>query len=127
MDRTKNRPVPSGRMSVNVAVGVAILLTIIGLTFVYDQSKDSNVWCDFNIFIHECLYTFKTVTSLSVLLVLSRKNFMLGWVAATGNFGMKLDFINSVLFGTRIFGQLMVLYEEEEKAGFFSVTGKSKR
>jgi protoheme IX farnesyltransferase len=40
MDRTKNRPVPSGRMSVNVAVGVAILLTIIGLTHKYDQRLD---------------------------------------------------------------------------------------
>jgi protoheme IX farnesyltransferase len=57
MDRTKNRPVPSGRMSVNVAVGVAILLTHYRIDFVvYDQSKDSNVWCDFNI-LYTSVYT----------------------------------------------------------------------
>jgi protoheme IX farnesyltransferase len=35
MDRTKNRPIPGGRMSVNAALGIAILLTIIGLALLY--------------------------------------------------------------------------------------------
>ena len=35
MDRTKNRPVPSGRMSPAMAVFVASLLTVIGLVLLY--------------------------------------------------------------------------------------------
>ena len=35
MDRTKNRPVPSGRMSPKTALFVASLLTIIGVALLY--------------------------------------------------------------------------------------------
>ena len=35
MDRTKNRPVPAGRMTTNVALFIASLLTIIGLILLY--------------------------------------------------------------------------------------------
>ena len=35
MDRTKNRPVPSGRMSVNNALTIGFVLTCIGLVVLY--------------------------------------------------------------------------------------------
>src|SRR5690606_4220169 len=35
MDRTKNRPIPSGRMTPNTALVIAVLLTIIGLVLLY--------------------------------------------------------------------------------------------
>lgn len=35
MDRTKNRPIPSGRMSVNKAMVIAVILTIIGIVSLY--------------------------------------------------------------------------------------------
>ena len=35
MDRTKNRPVPSKRMSLNAALIIAFLLTIIGVVLLY--------------------------------------------------------------------------------------------
>ena len=35
MNRTKNRPIPSGRMSVNKALSIAILLTILGVVSLY--------------------------------------------------------------------------------------------
>ena len=36
MDRTKNRPIPAGRMSVNTAFAVAASLTIAGLAILYN-------------------------------------------------------------------------------------------
>jgi protoheme IX farnesyltransferase len=87
MDRTKNRPVPSGRMSVNVAVGVAILLTIIGLTLLYMINQRQQCLVRFQYFIHECLYTLKNCNIVIRFVGAFQGNsFMLGWVAATGNF-----------------------------------------
>jgi protoheme IX farnesyltransferase len=57
MDRTKNRPVPSGRMSVNVAVGVAILLTIIGLTLLYISIQRQQCLVRFQYFLYTSVYT----------------------------------------------------------------------
>jgi protoheme IX farnesyltransferase len=48
----------------------------------------TNVWCDLY-FLHQHT-PLKTVTSLSVFVVLFRAiPFMLGWVAATGDFGIE--------------------------------------
>ena len=35
MDRTKNRPVPSGRMSVNTAFTIAVVFTVLGIIALY--------------------------------------------------------------------------------------------
>jgi protoheme IX farnesyltransferase len=52
---------------------------------------------------------------------------MLGWVAATGNFGIEAGTLFLIQFfgSSRILGNWMVLYEDYEKAGFFMLpTGK---
>ncbi len=41
MDRTKNRPVASGRMKPNVALVVASILTIIGIVLLYSINRKS--------------------------------------------------------------------------------------
>src|SRR5690606_21607543 len=89
MDRTKNRPVPSGRMSPNVALLVASLLTLIGLTLLYMINPKTAMFGAVSIFLYTSVYTpLKTVTSLSVFVGAfpGAIPFMLGWVAATGNF-----------------------------------------
>ncbi|MDA9325938.1 UbiA family prenyltransferase, partial [Flavobacteriaceae bacterium] len=35
MDRTKNRPIPAGRMSIAAALSIAVILTIIGISVLY--------------------------------------------------------------------------------------------
>ena len=35
MKRTMDRPIPTGRISVNVAMAIAVTLTLIGLTILY--------------------------------------------------------------------------------------------
>ncbi|MFL9830396.1 heme o synthase [Flavobacterium sp. ST-87] len=131
MDRTKNRPVPSGRMSANVALFVASLLTVIGLTLLYLINPKTAMFGAISIFLYTSVYTpLKTVTSLSVFVGAfpGAIPFMLGWVAATGNFGIEAG----TLFLIQFFWQFphfwaigWFLYEDYEKAGIFMLpTGK---
>ena len=134
MDRTKNRPVPSGRMSANVALVVASLLTLIGLTLLYLINPKTAMFGAISIFLYTSVYTpLKTVTSLSVFVGAfpGAIPFMLGWVAATGNFGIEAG----TLFLIQFFWQFphfwsigWFLYEDYEKAGIFMLpTGKKDK
>ena len=125
MDRTKNRPVPAGRMSPNIALFVASLLTIIGLILLYLSNPKTPMFGAISIFLYTSAYTpLKTVTPLSVFVgaIPGAIPFMLGWVAATGNFGIEAG----TLFMIQFFWQFphfwaigWFLYEDYEKAGFF--------
>ncbi|SFD06340.1 protoheme IX farnesyltransferase [Flavobacterium phragmitis] len=131
MDRTKNRPVPSGRMSPKVALLVASLLTILGIVLLYTINAKSAMFAAISIFLYTSIYTpLKTVTSLSVFVGAfpGAIPFMLGWVAATGEFGIEAG----TLFLIQFFWQFphfwsigWFLYEDYEKAGIFMLpTGK---
>lgn len=131
MDRTKNRPVPSGRMSPKVALLVASLLTILGIALLYTINAKSAMFAAISIFLYTSIYTpLKTVTSLSVFVGAfpGAIPFMLGWVAATGEFGIEAG----TLFLIQFFWQFphfwsigWFLYEDYEKAGIFMLpTGK---
>ena len=131
MDRTKNRPVPSGRMSPNVALFVASLLTIIGLILLYLINPKTAMFGAISIFLYTSVYTpLKTITPLSVFVGAfpGAIPFMLGWVAATNHFGIEAG----TLFLIQFFWQFphfwaigWFLFEDYEKAGFFMLpTGK---
>lgn len=134
MDRTKNRPIPSGRMQSNVALGIASLLTIIGILLLYTINPKTAMFGAISIFLYTSVYTpLKTVTSLSVFVGAfpGAIPFMLGWVAATGDFGIEAG----TLFLIQFFWQFphfwaigWFLYEDYEKAGFFMLpTGKKDK
>lgn len=134
MDRTKNRPVPSGRMSPKLALVVATLLTILGITLLYTINAKSAMFAAISIFMYTSIYTpLKTVTSLSVFVGAfpGAIPFMLGWVAATGEFGIEAG----TLFLIQFFWQFphfwsigWFLYEDYEKAGIFMLpTGRKDR
>ncbi|OAZ02912.1 protoheme IX farnesyltransferase 1 [Flavobacterium succinicans] len=131
MDRTKDRPVASGRMQSRVALVVATLLTILGLALLYSINPKSAMFGAISIFLYTSVYTpLKTMTSLSVFVGAfpGAIPFMLGWVAATGEFGIEAG----TLFLIQFFWQFphfwaigWFLYEDYEKAGFFMLpTGK---
>ncbi len=131
MDRTKDRPVASGRMQPRVALAVATLLTILGLVLLYSINPKSAMFGAISIFLYTSVYTpLKTMTSLSVFVGAfpGAIPFMLGWVAATGEFGIEAG----TLFLIQFFWQFphfwaigWFLYEDYEKAGFFMLpTGK---
>ena len=134
MDRTKNRPVPAGRMSPNAALVIASILTIIGIVLLYTINPKSAMFGAISIFLYTSIYTpLKTMTSLSVFVGAfpGAIPFMLGWVAATGDFGIEAG----TLFLIQFFWQFphfwaigWFLYEDYEKAGFFMLpTGKKDR
>ncbi|OXA79697.1 protoheme IX farnesyltransferase [Flavobacterium aquidurense] len=134
MDRTKNRPVPSGRMSPMTALIIASLLTIIGIALLYTINAKSAMFAAISIFLYTSIYTpLKTVTSLSVFVGAfpGAIPFMLGWVAATGEFGIEAG----TLFLIQFFWQFphfwsigWFLYDDYAKAGIFMLpTGKKDR
>ncbi|HEX8270090.1 MAG TPA: heme o synthase [Flavobacterium sp.] len=131
MDRTKNRPIPSGRMTPNTALLVAILLTVIGIVLLYMINPKTAMFGAISIFLYTSVYTpLKTLTPLSVFVGAfpGAIPFMLGWVAATDDFGIEAG----TLFLIQFFWQFphfwaigWFLYEDYEKGGFFMLpTGK---
>ena len=134
MDRTKNRPIPSGRMSVNTAFIIATLLTILGLIILYSINPKSAMFGAISIFLYTCVYTpLKTVTPLSVFVGAfpGAIPFMLGWVAATDDFGIEAG----TLFLIQFFWQFphfwaigWFLFDDYKKGGFFMLpTGQRNK
>ncbi len=131
MDRTRNRPVPAGRISVPAALWIASLLTLVGLVLLYMINEKAAMFGAISIFLYTMVYTpLKTITPLAVFVGAfpGAIPFMLGWVAATGEFGIEAG----TLFLIQFFWQFphfwaigWFLYEDYEKAGFFMLpTGK---
>nr|WP_299216245.1 heme o synthase [uncultured Dokdonia sp.] len=131
MDRTKNRPVASGRMSVKTALGIAILFTILGLVTLFYINPQTAMFGGISIFMYVLLYTpLKTKTPLSVFVGAfpGAIPFMLGWVAATNDFGIE----PGTLFMIQFFWQFphfwaigWFLFDDYKKGGFFMLpTGK---
>ena len=124
MKRTQNRPLPTGRMSVNVALTIAIVFTVLGISILYSINPKSALFGAISIFLYTCVYTpLKAVTPLTVFIgaIPGAIPFMLGWVAATNNFGIEAGF----LFMIQFFWQFphfwaigWLQFEEYKKAGF---------
>ena len=124
MKRTQNRPLPTGRMSVNVALSIAILFTVLGISILYSINPKSALFGAISIFIYTSIYTpLRPVAPLAVFIgaIPGAIPFMLGWIAATNNFGLEAGF----LFIIQFFWQFphfwaigWLQYEEYKKAGF---------
>lgn len=131
MDRTKNRPIPSGRMSVNTAFVIASVFTILGLIVLYIINPKTAMFGAVSIFLYVSVYTpLKTKTPLSVFVGAfpGAIPFMLGWVAATDDFSIE----PGTLFMIQFFWQFphfwaigWWLFDDYKKGGFFMLpTGK---
>lgn len=131
MDRTKNRPIPAGRMSVNTAFIIATVFTVLGLIVLYIINPKTAMFGAISIFLYVSIYTpLKTKTPLSVFVGAfpGAIPFMLGWVAATNKFSIE----PGTLFMIQFFWQFphfwalgWWLYDDYKKGGFFMLpTGK---
>lgn len=134
MHRTRNRPIPAGRMSVRTAFIIASIFTILGLSILYSINKQTAMFGAISIFLYTCVYTpLKTKTPLSVFVgaIPGAIPFMLGWVAATDTFGIE----PGTLFALQFFWQFphfwaigWFLYTDYKRGGFFMLpTGKQDK
>ena len=124
MSRTKNRPLPTGRMSALVAAIIATFLTVLGVMVLYAINLKTALFGLLSIFIYTCIYTpLKTKSPLAVFVGAfpGAIPFMLGWVAATGKFGIE----PGTLFMVQFFWQFphfwaigWMLDDDYKKAGF---------
>jgi len=124
MERTKNRPLPTGRMKVSTALVIAIAFTILGIGILYTINEKSALFGAISIFLYTSAYTpLKSVSPLAVFVgaIPGAIPFMLGWVAATDQFGVEAGF----LFLIQFFWQFphfwaigWLQFEEYKKAGF---------
>lgn len=101
MQRTKDRPVASGRLSVRAATILGAILTLIGLSILYSINPKTAMFGAISIFLYVSVYTpLKTRTPLSVFVGAfpGAIPFMLGWVAATNNFGIEAGTLFMIQF-----------------------------
>lgn len=134
MDRTKNRPLPAGRMSNTTAFTIASIFTVLGLVVLYVINPKTAMFGAISIFLYVSIYTpLKTKTPLSVFVGAfpGAIPFMLGWVAASGSFSIE----PGTLFMIQFFWQFphfwaigWWLFDDYKKGGFFMLpTGKRDR
>jgi protoheme IX farnesyltransferase len=134
MNRTKNRPIPAGRMSVTTAFIIASVFTVLGIVILYTINKQTAMFGAISIFLYTCVYTpLKTKTPIAVFVgaIPGAIPFMLGWVAATDDFGIE----PGTLFALQFFWQFphfwaigWFLFEDYKRGGFFMLpTGKQDK
>lgn len=131
MKRTRNRPIPAGRMSVSMAMTIAVTLTLLGIVTLYLLNPKTAMFGAISIFLYTSVYTpLKTKTPLAVFVGAfpGAIPFMLGWVAATNEFGIE----PGTLFMIQFFWQFphfwalgWMLHDDYKKGGFKMLpTGK---
>lgn len=124
MNRTKDRPIPTGRIAERTALIFAFLMTLVGVVLLYTINPKTAMFGAISIFMYTSLYTpLKTMTPLGVFVGAfpGAIPFMLGWVAATGHFGIEAG----TLFIIQFFWQFphfwaigWFLEDDYNKAGF---------
>ena len=132
MKRTKNRPIPAGRMSVNTALAIAVAMTLMGVTALYILNPKTAMFGAISIFLYTSVYTpLKTKTPLAVFIGAfpGAIPFMLGWVAATNDFGIEPGTLFMIQFFWQFlhFWALGLMIDDDYKKGGFKMLPTGKR
>lgn len=134
MSRTANRPIPAGRMSVTNAMTIAIVLTLLGVVSLYFLNAQTAMFGAISIFLYTSVYTpLKTITPLAVFVGAfpGAIPFMLGWVAATDQFGIEPGTLFMIQFFWQFphFWALGWMLDDDYKKGGFKMlpTGKKDK
>lgn len=131
MKRTKNRPIPTGRISVRSAMTMAIVLTLLGVMALYVLNPKTAMFGAISIFLYTSVYTpLKTISPLAVFVgaIPGAIPFMLGWVAATDDFGIEPGTLFMIQFFWQFphFWALGWMLDDDYRSGGFKMlpTGK---
>lgn len=132
MHRTQNRPLPAGRMQLSHAWAVAVLTGVIGLVALFWLNPLTGVFGALSIALYVVCYTpLKARTPWAVLVGAFPGAIptMLGWVAATGRFGVE----PGVLFALQFVWQFphfwaiaWMGYDDYARAGYFLLPARKK-
>lgn len=124
MNRTKNRPLPAGTLTVAQAYTAAISALLIGLFMLYSINVLSAFFGGISALLYAAVYTpLKARTSLAVFVGAfpGAIPYMLGWVAARNDF----DIETGTLFAQQFFWQFphfwaiaWFSFEDYKKAGY---------
>lgn len=124
MNRTKNRPLPSGTLTMRQAYYSAIIALFIGLGLLYSINTMSAFFGGLSVLLYTLVYTpLKAKSSLAVFIGAfpGAIPYMLGWVAARNDF----DIETGTLFAQQFFWQFphfwaiaWFSFEDYKRAGY---------
>ena len=134
MERTKGRPLPTGRLSINEAIYFAIFTGAIGLFLLYVSTNFLTVALSLiSLLLYSFVYTpLKRVGPIAVVVgaIPGALPPLLGWVAFTGNIGIEA----LIIFGIQFIWQFphfwaiaWVADDDYKKAGFKLLPSKGKK
>ena len=101
MDRTKERPMPAGRMATSEGLLFSSILGLIGMVILYYINAKSAMFGAAALVLYAAVYTpLKTVSPIAVFVGAfpGAIPFMLGWVAATDQFGIEAGTLFAIQF-----------------------------
>ncbi|WP_407668573.1 heme o synthase [Nonlabens spongiae] len=134
MVRTMNRPLPTGRIAISTAWVYGLLMALIGVYLLYLINGATAFFGALSIVLYAALYTpLKTVSPLCVFVGAfpGAIPYMLGWVAASGNFGIEPGTLFMLQFFWQFphFWAIGWMLEDDYKAGGFKMlpTGAADR
>jgi protoheme IX farnesyltransferase len=132
MHRTKNRPLPAGRMQLGHAWAVALITGVLGLVALFWLNPLTGAFGALSIALYVLVYTpLKAVTPWAVLVGAFPGAIptMLGWVAATGRFGIE----PGVLFALQFVWQFphfwaiaWMGFDDYARAGYYLLPSRKK-
>jgi protoheme IX farnesyltransferase len=133
MDRTADRPLPSGRMSVSEAMFAAVVMGILGTTILWISFNPlTGILSLFSLLIYVFIYTpSKKITPFSVLIgaIPGALPPLLGWVAAKNQIGLEGLILYAIQFiwqFPHFWAIAWVLHDDYLKAGFKMLPGKGR-
>lgn len=126
MKRTQNRPLPTGRVSVQNAWIYGLLMALSGIYMLYLINFATAFFGALSILLYAAVYTpLKTRTPLCVFVGAfpGAIPYMLGWVAASGNFGIEPGTLFMLQFFWQFphFWAIGWMLEDDYKAGGFKM------
>jgi protoheme IX farnesyltransferase len=129
MERTKGRPIPSGRISAGSALLFALLLTILGSVLLAFHSLSTLLLGIFTLFWYNAIYTpLKKITAFAIIpgSLVGALPPVIGWVAAGGaltDSGILAFALFMFIWQIPHFWLLLLIYDEQYKdAGYPTLT-----
>lgn len=132
MERTKDRPIPAGRMKVSQALFASGLMGVVGITLLYIINPLSAIFGFAALLLYVLVYTpmkAKTPWAVFVGAIPGAIPFMLGWTAATGDFDIEPGTLFAIQFlwqFPHFWALAWMLDSDYKKVGYELLPSKNK-